>query len=534
MADDKNKNSFFSTKQSSRDSSSKDIASQVKAGIDMSVLSVLNSMSKDLNLIMRKVVQQGNGKPKDKPVIKGGVESKPQKSMSKDELKNIKKINKEKEKSQKKIEKQIEKSQNGNFMVKGLKGAMKEMTNAMKKAMEDVTFKNAMATMTDTSAKIISGSSMKVNKELRDLQIGMGLSSTQAMSLDSSMKKMGIAKEDLAYLTGGQRELLGSLTSTMEKAYESTDMDAIAEMGNSMFEMQVVLGVLKDVLILKLQEVLTVLKPVIDMIIVLLYQVIDSVIAIFDSPEVQAIIEMLGMVVGGLVEKLMPIIQTLLGVVVDTIMSLLTMLMPLVMELVPVVMLFVDVIIALLVPLMPIIAMAINLVMQLIQILVPIIIGLLPIVVMMLEMIGVLISMLLPMLMPALMLIGQVLEFLLPLIYIVVASVFNAIIMLYNFFVSEKKEKAYMDTSISLDTSTSFSMPPIDVAVDMPSYEDPVAKNYAGANNVDSISNDTTNINVDANFNSNINGEASEYAGAIQEANYSSASLLASIIEEGS
>ena len=90
-----------------------------------------------------------------------------------------------------------------------------------------------------------------------------------------------------------------------------------------------------------------------------------------------------------------------------------------------------------------------------------------------------------------------------------------------------------MSTTVNVDTSTSFETPGVSVAVDMPQYEDPVANNYAGANNVDSISNDTTNINVDASFNSNINGEASEYASSVQEANYKSASLLASIIEEG-
>jgi hypothetical protein len=169
--------------------------------------------------------------------------------------------------------------------------------------------------------------------------------------------------------------------------------------------------------------------------------------------------------------------------------------------------------------------------MQLLQILVPIILMLLPIIVVVLQTIGMIMEMMLPIIVPILEVIGQVLQAVLPIIYTIIASVYNAIVTLYNWFA--KNDEDYMDTKLEVKTTSAFEMPKLESNINLPAYTDPVANSYAGGNNVSSIKNDTKNITVDASFNSNISGEASRYSQEIQKSNYTSASLLASIIEEG-
>lgn len=533
MADNKKKtNSFFTTKQSTANNSNpSDITAQIKSALDMSVLSLLNSMARDLSAIAKKITGQKPSKEsKEEAKAKQEESQKKDKPVSEDEIKQAKKVAKEKEKAQNKINQKLDKQDKKEKKKEERKEKIEGVFESMNKAIKG-SFTEAFKSMTSTAGKVLSGSSMVVDKSLRDLQVGMGLDSNQAMALSGAMTKMNIDKEDLAYLTAGQRGLLSELTGTMEKAYAGTDMSAIAEMGNSMFKIQALFGVFKDILILKLQEVLTVLQPVLDMVEVLLGQLIEKVVAIFESPTFKNLILMLGAIVGAIVTQLMPILEVALNGIMMIIMDLMTMLMPLVIELMPVIMLFVNVIIALLVPLMPIIAMAVDFVMQLLQILVPIIIALLPIVVVAIQMVATILEMVMPLLIPAIQIMGKVIEALLPIIYTVIANVYNAIVRLYNWFA--KNDKDYMETKMSVSTNSSFTMPNITPQISIPSYKDPVANSYAGGNNVSSINNDTKNVTVEANFNSNINGEASQYSKELQKTNYQSSTLLASIIEEG-
>lgn len=537
MADNKKKNSFFSTKQTTESSNSSDITAQVRSAIDMSVLSLLNSMAKDLSAIMKKVTgQTSSAKDKEDKIAKE-KEDKNKKPVTEDEIKQAKKVAKQREKSQKKVNQKLTKQEKKEKKKEERKEKFGDLFKGIGKALKgsfSKSFSEAMNLNNGTASKILSANSMVVNKSLRDLQVGMGLDSNQAMALSGAMTKMNIDKEDLAYLTEGQRGLLSELTGTMEKAYAGTDMNAISEMGNSLFKIQALFGVFQDILVLKLQEVLTVLQPVLDMVEVLLGQLIDSVLVIFESPTFKNLILMLGAIVGAIVQQLMPILQVALGAILDIIFNLMVMLEPLIVELMPVLMLFVNVIIALLVPLMPIIAMAIDFIMQLLDILVPIIVALLPILVVVIQTIGMILEMIMPILIPIIQIIGKVIEATLPLIYIVIAVIYNIIVAIYNTLNLWGKDKEYMSLTLDVDTKSSFVMPKIENTVSMSDSKDPVANSYSGGNNVSSVKNDTKNITVDASFNSNISGDASKYSQELQKSNYQSSTLLSSIIEENS
>lgn len=531
----KKASSFFNNKQSTNDNSKSDITSQIKQALDMSVLSLLTNMSRDLNAIMKHVTGDKSKASSDKETQvekdKKSSKEKEIKEMTKEELKEQKKQAKRLKKEQTKTSKKVDKAERKEQKKEERKENFNDMIGSLGKTIRG-SFSDAFKNMTATAGKVLSGNSLYVDPRLRELQVGMGLDTNQAMALQGSMHKMGIEKEDLAFLTKGQRDLLSELTGTMEKAYKGTDMDAIAEMGNSMFKINALLGVLKDVVITKLQEAMTVLQPALDMVEVLLGQVIDVVIGIFESPEFKALITLVGDVVASLVEKLMPILEGALNGILNVIMQLITMLMPLVEQLAPVLMMFVDVLLALLVPLMPIIASAIDFIMQLIEIIMPIIMMLLPIVVVVLQFIGTLLEMLMPIIIPILQVVGKILQAILPVIYTIIASVYNAVIGIYNFLRSKKHEKPYMATTIDMDTSTGFTMPKMgDINIE---GKDAVAKNYAGGNNNSSVINDSKNIKIDASFNSNITGEASNYSQELSKTNYNSSRLLASIIEEGS
>lgn len=524
---------FFSTKQGKNNQSNQDITNQIKSAIDMSVLSLLKDISSDLRSIMVKVTGE---KPKDKNKKTSNTKAKDnasskQKKMTAEEIKAEKKIAKEKEKAQSKVNKNLAKQEKKVQRVEDFKKGLGSIFSSMNKAIKG-SFTEAFKTMTSTSAKILSSNSMVVDKGLRDLQVGMGLDSSQAMSLSGAMSKMGIDKSDLAYLTEGQRGLLSELTGTMEDAYASTDMSAISEMGNSLFKIQALFGTLTDIVNLKIQEVLTKFQPVLDMVTSLLYQLIDSVMYIFDSPEFETIITLIGEVVSSLVSDLMPILQSGLSSVVDIVMNLLIMLLPLITELMPIVTQVLGTMFDLLPVILPIIATAIDFVMQLLEILVPIIVGLLPIVAIVLQTIGSLFEILMPIIIPAIQMIGKVIESVLPIIYIVLTGVYNAIITLYNWFVKSSKEKDLMSSNLSLDFASSFVMPEIESNIEVGSYTEPIANSYADSNNVDSVVGNNTTVTVDANFNSTVNGEASTYAQEVQKTNYKSSTLLASIIEE--
>lgn len=531
MADSKKKNNFFnSTKQTTNSSSSTDITSQVKQAIDMSVLSLLTGMARDLSALTKHITGSKTKDEKETEVVKkeSKKEEDPKDSSvkTKKQLKEQKREQKKLEKSQKKSNKKVDKEEKREQKKEDLQKTLKNIRNSLSGFVG-----GALKDMTKTSGKIITGSSTFVDKELRDLQVGMGLDTNQAMALQGSMQHMKIDKGDLAFLTKGQRDMLSTLTGTMERAYAGTNMDAIGEMGNSMFMISGLLSTLKDIIFIKLQEVMTVLQPAFDAFEILLGQVINTVLAIFESPAFKNLLNLVTQVIGSLVNILMPMLEGALGQIGDIIINLLIMLLPLVEQLAPILMLFVNIILSLLVPLMPMIAQAIQFIMQLIEILVPIILQFLPVVVMVLQFIGLLLELIMPILMPIIQLIGKVMERTIPLIYKIIASVYNAIISLYNFFVKKKDEKPYMSTSITVDSSPSFSMPKMDISVANPN--DIISNSYAGGNNVDSITNNTKNITVDASFSSNITGDASQYSQELQKTNYSSSTLLASIIEEG-
>ena len=385
----------------------------------------------------------------------------------------------------------------------------------------------------ESAGKVISANSIKVDPELRNMQIGMGLNSNQAMALSGAMSTLEISKEDLAYLTQGQRDALGQISDTLENAYATTDMSAISEMGNSLFMIKALITTLQQTIAVKLQELMTSIQPILDAIQVLLTQVIDEVIKLFDSPEFQNIITLLSEVIGGLVNELLPIIQSILPLLSGFIIQILGMFGPLIQALIPVLFAImtdiVPAIINLVSNIMPIIIVILDFV---VQIILPIITNLMPVIANFIQFIGTILQAVMPIITPILEFIGSMLETILPPVYKIFAMIYNAVVKVYNKLVGDKKHLDTISTKIKVDTDSTFKMPKMEPVVSV-TTPDPVANSYSGYNNVTSTSNTNKLITVDANFNSNISGGAAAYGNELMRVNYDSGEILSSIIEGG-
>lgn len=319
--------SFMKTTKKSGDSTEEGTASNssildsVSRMLDDSVLKYLKEIASNLDSLTRDYSEATSSSSKKKENRKGskGSDSKINidEDKSKKELKNQKKIAK--------IQKSLEKSKKRKEKIKsGVKSLGRQIS-------PEISIKE----LTDSASKILTSNSILVDKNLRAMQVGMGLSNNQAMALSGAMDMLGIQQSDLAYLTSGQREALNTVSSKLENMYNTTDTKAISKLGNSVFMIQTLLGVLKTTLTTKLQEVLTGFQPVLDAIQTLLGEVIDSVVEFFDSDEMGQVINMLTDLSTVFVSSIMPALEELLPIVLSLATSIMSTIVPIITKLVP-------------------------------------------------------------------------------------------------------------------------------------------------------------------------------------------------------
>lgn len=488
------------------------------------------------------------------------------KAKDEDKLSNKKK--KEIDKSQKKVA-EASKNKEG----KGFGAVIKELSKVARSISK--TYNKLATNAINLASKSLTSSSIRIDKEFRSMQLGMGLSNQGAMSLKGSMDKLGIEKSDLAYLTQGQRDALNDLNGMFNKLYDRVDMKAISKFGNDIYMMQAKASMVVEAFKTNVTNVLASLDPVINTVSGILENTFDVVNdmfgvvqTLFNSPVFQSLITTISEVINQLFNSLAPllmsvvsmlqplleivitvitpvlqflgniisVISQLLGFIMSLIGSLLQAILPIIEFVMTVLGNIFDFIITFLEPILSavtqILGFIVSTVVELFTYLQPIfdLIG---------EVLSIFMNDTLDMLMSSLKLIlsviGPVLNFLKPFLkpiydmikvsYWILAMMFNALIAIRNAVVWWDK-KDYLDptmedVNVDIETNTSMEI----------SAKSGVAKTYAGSNNISSVSNASKITEINATYNQTVNGTASQYAGELARQNYESNQVLASLVE---
>ena len=452
-----------------------------------------------------------------------------------------------------------------------------KILNASKKIAQD--------TM-DLSSKYITSSSILIDKDLRSMQLGMGLSNKDAMSLSGAMDKIGIDKSDLAYLTQGQRDALNDIAGMYSRLYGSVDMDAISKLGNDLLMLQTKATMITEAIKTHIINILTALDPLIETVTSVLGQVFDLVNSIFGSGEFKTILQTLT----GLIQQIFDVVRPLVTNLLSAVMNIVTGLMPIINVIAQILGLVANFWINVFKPILTVVANAFtvvgNILGKILHFLEPVfnmvadfIAQLLPIMNFIgdlvttilsvymnvleifmevftsilkpifdllsqftaifmdtfIDLINMLMSFLSPILEIITTVVGPIMKFLKPVftviakvvgvIYYVIASVMNALIAIRNAIVwwdqKDYLDPKMKDIDIDLEISNAMEV----------SAKSGIASTYAGANNTSSISNKTTNVQINASYDQTISGNASQYASELNAQNYESTQVLAELVQ---
>ena len=520
---------------------------------------------------------------KEKPVEpKTAKEDKSSKGTSTPSKQKQKKV----DKSQKKVNKKLETKNRGEGIAKALNSLFKIGKDISKNILKNLEVSKAIRDLSkdsmDLAGKSITSSSVLIDKNLRSMQLGMGLSNQDAIGLSKSMKMLDIDKGDLAYLTEGQRDALNEMTGMFDKLYNSVDLTSISKLGNDIFMLQNKYAVLLEAIETHIMDAMTVLDPLIEYASEILDQLFDMVNEVFNSPEFKTLVSNVGLMVQDMLTVIKPIIEEVLSYVkeilpqiIATVNNLLVDLMPVVMDILSLIQPILEVVMNVVKPLLNIITTfltdiiasvvdfinfltpvitelvssigefivalmpVVNMIMTLVSNVVDIILSTLqPIISMIAESVIASLDIITPILQflePVFNFISQVLEFLAPVIVAisnVISKIMSWFMKVFDFllairnaivFWDKKNREDYTDDTpelkFNVENNTSVTA------------KSGIAKTYTPSNNTTSISNKATEIKIDATYNQSISGTASAYAGELAKQNYESNQVLSELVQ---
>ena len=338
MADKNNKKStgynsnYLSSKQTTPNNKSS-VVNSIESSLDSSTLNTLKDIAKYLREIRddmqysSRVKSSGDKAPRDFRQRK-----KDDKDTNKD-IKINKKLLNQFSKNQAKTNKTIKALTKLRKVSKSVNEFSKDsgigdLTSLFTKTGWLEILKDAVENISSTTSKFLSSSSILVDKNVRNLQMSMGVSNAQANALTNAMDDLNISTSDLAYLTEGQQQALGDLATRYEKLYNSIDTATITELSNSITTIKNYITIIKTTIQTTIQQVLTILTPVLNVVKESLGQVIDILMSVLSSRTISTIVDIFKQISTYLMNVVGPVIKGLLQIAGTFISSIATLISP--------------------------------------------------------------------------------------------------------------------------------------------------------------------------------------------------------------
>lgn len=336
MADKDNKKStgynskFLSSKQTTPDNKSS-VVNSIENSLDSSTLNILKDIAKNLKEISRDMQYSSRTKSSGERSTR---EFRQKRKVSKDSsIKLDKKLLSQFSKNQAQTNKTIKALTKLRKVSKSVNEFSKDsgigdLTSLFTKSGWLEMLKEAVETVSSTASKFLSSSSILVDKNVRNLQMSMGISNSQANALTNAMDDLNISTSDLAYLTEGQQQALGDLATRYDKLYSAIDTEAITELSNAITTIKNYITIIKTTIITTIQQVLTILTPVLNVVKEALGQVIDILTSVLSSEVINNIIDIFKQLSTYLMSFIGPVIQGLLQIAGTIISSIATLINP--------------------------------------------------------------------------------------------------------------------------------------------------------------------------------------------------------------